>query len=44
MALVIICRTCSGSGKQKRISFLPFSSKCSGCNGTGKQNASVFKP
>ncbi|WP_284143260.1 hypothetical protein [Metabacillus flavus] len=43
MALVIICKTCSGSGKQKRISFFPLNTKCSSCNGKGKQTAATFK-
>ncbi|WLR43160.1 hypothetical protein LC087_02850 [Bacillus carboniphilus] len=43
MAIYIVCKKCSGSGKIKALSLLPFSIKCEACKGVGKVASKTFK-
>ncbi|WP_263596910.1 hypothetical protein [Metabacillus idriensis] len=43
MALVVICRNCSGAGKIRTNPFIPLSKKCLQCNGTGKYQEFTYK-
>ncbi|MDX8291408.1 hypothetical protein SLL00_16475 [Metabacillus indicus] len=43
MALVVICRSCSGSGKVKIHSVLPLSRTCRSCSGSGRLQEFTYK-
>ncbi|WP_243291690.1 hypothetical protein [Bacillus sp. FJAT-47783] len=43
MAILIVCRTCNGTGKIKKVPLLPFYTPCPACNGTGRQSIQTYR-